>query len=278
MPRALVGLVLAAIGCGGGKPAQSVTRVDRDGGDAAVATVRDAAPTTPEGAAAPYLLAPVDRSGKLLGATSVAVKVEWPDPPAALVRSPGLDACRGERRAALRVGALNGVADVVVHLEPVERGRAPDPPATLELQVADCRIEPAVALASRLGDEIAVTSVSERRQQVVVEYLGDRVEPVAEIELPLVGRRYRLVGDRPGRYRFVVADQPAAASYVVVPGHPYYALTDATGKVRFAQVPAGSYRVVAWHPPLPDGTELSASQSIAVVAGEPAEVTLSLAR
>jgi hypothetical protein len=35
--------------------------------------------------------------------------------------------------------------------------------------------------------------------------------------------------------------------WVVVAGHPYYALSDATGGFKIADVPAGTYTVEYWH-------------------------------
>lgn len=40
---------------------------------------------------------------------------------------------------------------------------------------------------------------------------------------------------------------PWMTSYVAVMSHPYFAITDASGKFRIDGVPAGSYSVLAWH-------------------------------
>ncbi|HWA30769.1 MAG TPA: hypothetical protein VG867_06715 [Rhizomicrobium sp.] len=52
-------------------------------------------------------------------------------------------------------------------------------------------------------------------------------------------------------------------AYVYVAASPFAAITDASGTVRFADVPAGAYQVSIWHPRLPPGETLP-THSLAV--------------
>jgi hypothetical protein len=56
----------------------------------------------------------------------------------------------------------------------------------------------------------------------------------------------------------------------VVPAHPYYALTDAEGRFRLDDVPAGEYVLVAWHAPVTTGVDTQGQ----VIRVAPAEVRL----
>jgi len=55
--------------------------------------------------------------------------------------------------------------------------------------------------------------------------------------------------------------------FVVVSSHPFFAVSGADGTFTISQVPAGKYKVEAWHPHygLKEG-------SVEVVDGKPAEV------
>jgi len=253
---------------------------ERDGGDAAAtgAITNDATPGTPAGATPPYRLASLDPMGRVRDAGEVAVTVEWPDPPAKLLRAGGINRCDVPRRPALTVHTLNGVRDVVVRLEGVTRGRAPAPAAAVELVVHGCRLEPRVAIAARLGAVLAVINDDERRHEVVLERVeGGAPEPLARIPLPLVGQRFEIALEKSGVVRATSATDARARSWIVVPPHPYVAITDEKDRVRFGDVVPGSYEVVAWHPPFTPGEKpRTAIGSVTVTTSETAELTLSL--
>ena len=270
-----LGIFVFALACAGlmsacsGKPSK-VSR-PRDGGDASAA----GDPTTPDGAAAPYTLASVDDAG------TVAVKVEWPTPPARYLASPGRNDCGSDKRPPVSVHTLGGLRSAVVTISGIDSGRAPDPPEPAELSVTDCRLEPPVLRAARLGGELEIYNRDERRHDVVIEHLGDGTEDPAEIaRLPmsLVGQRYQTSIERPGIVRVTTATDGDDHAYVVIPGHPYVALTNDKGEAILDLVPAGTYEVTAWHRPLArGGPPLTARASITVEQGKKARATLSVA-
>ncbi len=53
--------------------------------------------------------------------------------------------------------------------------------------------------------------------------------------------------DKPGVVPLLCNVHPEMAGYIVVTPTPYYAETDAQGNYKIADVPDGSYKVVAWH-------------------------------
>ncbi len=275
-------LACAAVACAGRGAGSSAHPGEGDGGDASelADTRRDAAVAgTPSGAEAPYALAPVDSEGHVAGAGRISVKVEWREPAAELLRSPGTNDCGEPIAPAVSVHTLHGVRDTVVSLRNVARGRAPNPSGTVELAVRGCRLRPLVSVAPRIGAELAVTNDDERPHAVDLDLLGSgEPVPIARIRMPLVGQRFAVVLDRPGIVRARVAGRSAPA-YVHVPAHPYVGLTNDKGTVEFAEVVPGTYTVIAWHRPLTEGGEpVTASAEVKVAAAEKSSVTIALSR
>ena len=59
---------------------------------------------------------------------------------------------------------------------------------------------------------------------------------------------------------------PWMKSYTQVFDHPYFAVTDKTGKFSIANVPDGTYEIVAWQEKF--GSKRTLSQSVTVKSGE----------
>jgi len=72
-----------------------------------------------------------------------------------------------------------------------------------------------------------------------------------------------------GVYELSVESRPMSRAWVVALDHPYVAITKDDGAFSLDGVPAGTYKIRAWHPMLGvvDGTAH-------VTAGQPARVTL----
>ncbi len=79
--------------------------------------------------------------------------------------------------------------------------------------------------------------------------------------------------DKPGVYTQLCRVHPEMESFVVVFDTPYFATTDKTGAFEIANVPPGTYTLVAWSEKLK-----GAKQPITVEAGKRATVTLALSR
>lgn len=252
-----------------------------DGGDVGKAAVLDAGPTTPQGAAAPYLLADMDADGGVVGAGTIEATVSWLSAPASARGSAGRNACGERRRPGVSIHTLGGVRGAVVRLGGIDRGRAPDPGTVVELAVRDCFVGPAAVRAPRLGATLAVINDDERRHEVLIEHLGDGTgtpSQIARFTLPVIGHRVELPLDEPGIVRASSTADPTDHSFVVVPGTPYVAVTGDKGVATFEQVPAGTYQLAVWHPPVVAGDEpFVRTAEVTVVAGETAEVTLSFA-
>ena len=64
------------------------------------------------------------------------------------------------------------------------------------------------------------------------------------------GKSRSVVFDKAGVVRILCNVHPSMEGYVVVKGHPYYAVTDSRGNYSLNGVPLGKYRLEVWHPEL----------------------------
>jgi len=150
-------------------------------------------------------------------------------------------------REPLVSGARGGVGQVVVWLEGVSRGPRIEAPRTVTLTYDRCRLAPRVqrvgiggtvmvkgrdALFARLKfmEEGGTTA----RETVFLTDAGQVVPSSAAAATP------GLVHVRDDKHPWVHA-------WLVVAPHPFVAITEDDGAFRFEGVPAGTYRLVAWH-------------------------------
>ena len=213
------------------------------------------------------------------GNGAIEVTVEWLAPPAALLASPGRNRCGAPLRPPVAVDALGGVAGAVVTLEGAVRpaaAAAAAPPA--ELAVVDCQVTPRAVKLARAGEPLLVINDDERRHEVSLARLGAEAAPVAVVPLALVGQTVAVPLEKAGVVRAATAEDPAAASFVVVPEHAGVAVSDDHGKVRFDGVPAGTYTIAVWHPPVAKGEPaIERRAEVSVTGGAVATATVSLA-
>jgi hypothetical protein len=198
--------------------------------------------------------------------------VVWPQPPVALARlvatagRSGTCARELENRTLVR-GPGGAVADAVVYLEDIQRGRAlggRSPTAPRVLQVGGgiewraCDLWPHVQISAPIGSMLSLSSVDEAVGLGGVRWNGVAREAHFDVELGAAGvsrdvqlSRSGFVEVRPSRPR-----HPGRAWVVVAP-HPYYVLTDEQGRFALDEVPAGTYTLVVWHEPVIVGTSAS---------------------
>ena len=234
-----------------------------------------------------------DEAGQGGSPGSLEITVEWLDPPAAAVASPGRNPCGAAARPALAVGPLGGVAGAVVR---VERGGdagatgpaagatgpaagaagAPDMP---QVALRRCEPEPR-ALRLDPGARVALTSADERRHEITLARIdpAGAATPLGTVPLVLVGQRMELVMAEPGLYQLTPATEPRSATLLAVGPADRIAVTDEQGRARFEDLPPGRHRVVVWHPPVaPGGPALERRAEVEVSASKPAGATVSLA-
>jgi hypothetical protein len=143
----------------------------------------------------------------------------------------------------LIVGPQGGVANTVVFLKDISRGKAMDlPEPKRSLNQKHCRYEPHILLVPQ-DAELHMKSSDATLHTV-------HMDGAASYNLPF-----------PFTNQIISRTMPTAglvnlrcngghawmnAEILVVP-HPYYAVTDESGSFELRGVPAGKYEIVAWH-------------------------------
>lgn len=156
----------------------------------------------------------------------------------------------------LLVGAGGALANAVISLEGnrprIASSSVPNPPV---LDQKGCMYSPPVAVAFT-GARLEVINSDPLLHNV---HASLRNTPVFNLAMPLQGQRYtKELPSTPGGIQ-VRCDLHAWMHAVIQTfEHPYFALTDARGSYRIADIPSGQYKLIFWHERLPQRTfELS---------------------
>lgn len=143
----------------------------------------------------------------------------------------------------LVVGPQGGVANTVVFLQDINRGKAMDLPAPRRhLDQKHCRYEPHILLVPQNG------VLQMKSSDATLHTL--HMEGAASYNLPF-----------PFQDRVIERPMPEAGlvtlrcngghtwmnAEMVVARHPYYTVTDESGHFALTDVPPGTYTLVAWH-------------------------------
>ena len=159
----------------------------------------------------------------------------------ALICDPNSQKTRDLER--LILGPQAGIANTVVFLKDISRGKAMDLPQQRRfLDQRFCRYEPHILLVP------AKTELQMKSSDATLHTV--HMDGAATYNLPfpftnqMVARKMPTVGlvslRCNGGHTWMNAEM------FVVP-HPYYAVTDESGKFELSDVPPGEYQIVAWH-------------------------------
>ncbi|MFY9842193.1 MAG: carboxypeptidase regulatory-like domain-containing protein [Terriglobales bacterium] len=191
-----------------------------------------------------YQVVSVENGGTIKGT------VKWQGPVPHLMASeinkdPQVCDPRSEKRRDLErllVAPNGGVANTVVFLRNITRGKAMDLPESRRyLNQKSCRYEPHILLVPVQAN---VTVKSKDPLLHTVQMSGS-----AEYNLPFTaeGQEISRPMIREGNVSMRCNVHPWMNGEMVVVRHPYYAVTDSDGNFELTQVPAGEYELVAWH-------------------------------
>jgi hypothetical protein len=175
----------------------------------------------------------------------------------------------GEPReeALIDVGPDKGVHNAVVYLVDVAKGKAwsaqAGPP---ELKNVNCRFEPAVQVI-RAGP-LVVTNTDPVLHNTH-GYYGKRT--AFNLALPNQGQQLPAELPRAGAVKVDCDAHGWMEGWIYVVDNPYYALTDADGEFNIADVPPGTYRLVAMQ-----SFTGPVQQEVTVEAGKPTRLTIEL--
>jgi len=163
-------------------------------------------------------------------------------------------AVAGARASTVEVSVTDGsgkpAADAIVTLEAL--GDVPIPKSEIPAEgIIDQRNETFIPLVTvlRVGGRIVFTNNDTTMHQV---YSFSPIKQFA-FEIDQGHRSDAIVFDKPGVASIGCNIHDQMITYVFVADTPWAMQADATGTVRFADVPAGKYRLAAWHPRLLPG-------------------------
>lgn len=216
-------------------------------------------PDPPAPYRAGYVGTPVADGGAVEGS------IVWPTPPRAPERiRAGRAGCPGEiPNRTLALGAGHVVANAVVYLEDITRGRLtlgrtwPYPPTRIHqvggaLEWRGCRLRPHLQLAAPIGATLAVSSADDRLTLAGLRIDGARREPVFTVTLGAAGAAREIQLGRDG-FVELRPDGGAGGGWIVVAAHPYYVVSDERGRFVLDEIPPGTYTLVVWHEPVVTG-------------------------
>jgi plastocyanin len=135
-----------------------------------------------------------------------------------------------------------GVVESIVYLKGIEKGKGwPKAGRAPEINNVKCDFQPHVQVMPA-GDVVIVNSDPVLHN---TKTFFDRI-PVFNIALPNQGQRITRTVKRTGLMRVECDAHGWMLGWVYVADSPYYAITGKDGTFTIADVPPGSYRLVAW--------------------------------
>jgi hypothetical protein len=192
-----------------------------------------------------YKVIPVTDGGTISGTVKwsgpVPHELDFP-----VTKDPEICAPDGNKTVSLErliVGPEGGVANTIVYLKNISAGKAMDlPEQKRHLDQRHCRYVPHILLVPQNAD-LAMQSSDATLHTVHMDGAATYNLPfpfpnrISSRSMPTAG----LVNLRcNGGHVWMNAE-------MMVVSHPYYAVTDESGRFTFTGVPPGTYQIVAWH-------------------------------
>ena len=143
----------------------------------------------------------------------------------------------------LIIGPQGGVANTVVYLRNIPSGKAMDlPQQRRHLDQKRCRYVPHILLVPQ---NAALDMMSSDATLHTIHMDG---AATFNLPFPFTGRVTSRTMQTPGLVNLRCnGGHVWMNAEMFVAAHPYYAVTDESGRFQFTDVPAGTYQIVAWH-------------------------------
>jgi hypothetical protein len=187
-----------------------------------------------------YEVAPVADGGTIGG----KVTYDGPVPTRKIIPTKDKATCGDIREEPeIVVGSDKAVADTVVYLKGVQKGKAWQKPAKPpEIVNQNCVFVPHVQ-AVPVGSLVIVNS--DPVMHNTHGFLGKAT--VFNVALPVKGQRIEKKLTKPGLMRVECDAHGWMLAWVYGAENPYYAVTAKDGAFKITDVPPGAYTLVAWH-------------------------------
>jgi len=206
-----------------------------------------------------YKVMSVDNGGSLKGRVSLIGKVPRPRffP---LIASPNLEYCNrisdGKGHRILfdfTVSESRGLKDTVVKLIGIPKGK-PFLNKSQKIVMSRCHT-PKYVIGARNGETILLENTDPVRHEVVAYEFTDRgVDQRSHrpVDANTSQARDIFVKNKTENFLIKCNLHPFLQSRGVIVDNPYYAITDEDGRFFIKDIPPGTYKVIAWHPFIPD--------------------------
>ena len=249
-PVAALALALA-VACGGGEEKKEPS------------TARTPAKTPASGG---YTVAAVTDGGTVSG----SVKFQGtPPPPEKIEVSKDPETCGKEKvLETVQVGPGGGLKGVVVWVDGIAKGKDWGSVANGEVDQAECHYKPYIQIV-RTGGEINIKN-SDAVLHNIHAYYKD-TETLFNLAQPMKGMSTVKKIDKTGPIHFKCDVHSWMSAYAFAVAHPYYVVTADDGSFSLTDVPAGTYKVKAWHPKYGEKTA-----DVTVTAGGTASASIDM--
>ena len=143
------------------------------------------------------------------------------------------------------ISGNNEIKNVVVTLEGIEKGKKAAPVKGASLDNKDCVFVPHVQAVTK-GTMLTIVN-SDPILHNTHGYMK-KTRTAFNLALPTQDQKIKKKLKRPAMYNSKCdAGHTWMSAYIYVSAHPYYAVTDKSGKFEIADVPPGTYTLKAWH-------------------------------
>jgi hypothetical protein len=143
----------------------------------------------------------------------------------------------------LVIGPQGGVANTIVHLKNITSGKALDlPEQRRHLDQKRCRYIPHILLVPQNGTLNMMSS------DATLHTIHMDGAATFNLPFPFTDRTTARTMSTPGLVHLRCnGGHVWMNAEMMVVSHPYYAVTDESGRYEFTNVPPGTYQIVAWH-------------------------------
>ena len=199
-------------------------------------------PAAPAGGGA-YAVAAVTDGGKISG----SVKFQGAPPPPEKVEVSKDPAVCGKEKVleTVQVGSGGGLKGVVVWIDNISKGKDWGSIDGGEVDQTECHYKPYIQIV-REGGQVNIKN-SDAVLHNIHAYYKD-TETLFNLAQPLKGMSTPKKLEKSGPVHFKCDVHSWMSAYAFVAAHPYYAISGDDGSFSFDEVPAGTYKLRAWHP------------------------------